>query len=417
MTSVIAASSSASSSSARVISQTSIDLLKTRGIPVESKGGCRVVLNTLYMSESSTDSEISVYIPEYLESFETLTFFQLNEESALKVWNTYLAHQQNFPHRASILRSACRYVENVKSTVTAEGNEDWERMLSDLGMSGSFKERVMQLKWENMRLMCDLKETICDMFRARFEFLEDLDNVIKTPAKGVKRRASRLELGGNIRTKSGPPAIPPRTSSLTNQPDIAPEIAPHPESIEGHTMFLKGATLSRLESIHKADGSLDFARIASTPPGDFSASFRGVYLTKSHQVAWQYAQWAHTVVDGRVVPVGIFYVAIPNHLLASYKEIYGEEWQKFVWNCRQGGALPKELRYLRNFQWLVGPLCHQSNCKFAKMRDTSELEVWKLDRGETACQHFANTDTIIELLDDSCRGKVWIEAIEGGNEE
>lgn len=62
-----------------------------------------------------------------------------------------------------------------------------------------------------------------------------------------------------------------------------------------------------------------------------------------------------------------------------------------------------------HFAWLIGPLCHQSKARVEKMEDMAELQAWKFEDGETACQHFASNATMIRLLGEHCVGKVWIE--------
>jgi hypothetical protein len=103
-------------------------------------------------------------------------------------------------------------------------------------------------------------------------------------------------------------------------------------------------------------------------------------------------------------------VAIKDSLLSSSKEIYGEEWRRFVWGCRNM-EIPADLEYLTEFQWLVGGLCRQSQNLVAKMTDKSQLEVWKLKANVTASQYFTGHRVVFNLLNKECVGKVWITAI------
>ncbi|MCJ1388843.1 hypothetical protein MMC18_001693 [Xylographa bjoerkii] len=373
-----------SSGSLRVLSETSLAILRTRGEPAELKNGIRMVSNSSYMTNSSTDSEATTYIPEYLESLETLHFLELNKQTADIVRELYLDDARNPPERASTLRSARRYVESVPANAIDDDDDQWWSAMQTIG------------------------EIIIDMFEMRYEFLGSLDDLIKTPSKGISRKVSRMGLDGKLKTQIGP-AIPPRLSSQppplqtfslpSSSSSATATIPARPESLPGCTMFLKGGAMTRLQKIHESDNSLVFRRIASTPPEDFSPDFRGVYLTKSHQVAWQYAQWAAAKGDGLVTPVGILYVAVPNFLLASSMELYGDDWRRW------------------DFAWLVGPLCRQSNIKVEKMKDMAELQIWKLKNGETACQHFATNSRMVNLLSEHCIGKVWIEIVQTFGEE
>ncbi|MCJ1402440.1 hypothetical protein MMC11_005660 [Xylographa trunciseda] len=39
------------------------------------------------------------------------------------------------------------------------------------------------------------------------------------------------------------------------------------------------------------------------------------------------------------------------------------------------------------------------------MKDMAELQLWKLEKGETAYQHFATNTAMVELLSEHCIGK------------
>ncbi|MCJ1402439.1 hypothetical protein MMC11_005659, partial [Xylographa trunciseda] len=237
---------------------------------------------------------LTVNIPEYLESLATLHFLELNEQAADIAWELYLDDARNLPQRASTLRSARRYVESVPADAIEDDDDQWWSAMQAIGVTSNFGHRIMEERHRAMRLSSTLKETIIDMFEMRYEFLESLDDVIKTPSKGISRKVSRMGLDGRLKTEIGP-AISPRLSSqppplqtfsLPSSSSSATAIMPaRPESLPGCTMFLKGGVMTRLQSIHGSNNSLDFRKIASTPPGDFSDDFRGVCLTKSHQVA------------------------------------------------------------------------------------------------------------------------------------
>lgn len=182
-------------------------------------------------------------------------------------------------------------------------------------------------------------------------------------------------------------------------------------------MFYKGGALGRLESVFRADGSLDFVALGSTPPTEFSYYIKGLYLTKQAEVAWKYAQWAAQVVDGKVVPIGILQVAIPIPLLASTYELVGSDWRAYVWACRyQERAPPKNMDFISNYKWIVGPLCKQGQHQIKKMKDASELVMWRLDSGQPAHQVYAAIPKMLGLLAEHCAGKVWVTSIASKND-
>jgi hypothetical protein len=93
-------------------------------------------------------------------------------------------------------------------------------------------------------------------------------------------------------------------------------------------------------------------------------------------------------------------------------ELYGDDWRTYVWvNRTDTMPLPKQLEYLEEFQWLVGPICSKGNIQVQEMRDASELELWKLDGGEAAQQHWTGHMRMLRLLDERCVDKIWIRGI------
>lgn len=41
----------------------------------------------------------------------------------------------------------------------------------------------------------------------------------------------------------------------------------------------------------------------------------------------------------------------------------------------------------------------------------SELQIWKLNNNQTAYQHATSNESVVELLNEQCIGKVWIISI------
>jgi hypothetical protein len=356
------------------------------------------------MSEDSTDSATTVQIPDQIESLETVKFLQFNDDAAETIWQQFLEDMLTEPDRADLFYCARSYVRGVAGDALYYG-DDWIGVMQRIGVTSLFQQRIMDEEFAEMRLTGSCKEWILEMIAMRSEFL--------LPSQGVKIKVSHLDINGGL--KPGP-KIPKQGSSMPlggtfstsgSGPSIATASEDAPDELYGHKMLFKGGTLARLQKVH--DGNdLNFIKLTSTPPGDFS-DFSGLYLTKNAEVAWKYASWTKKLIDGNVVPVGIMKVAIPDYLLSSSREIYGEEWRRFVWGCRNM-KIPADLEYFTEFQWLVGGLCRQSQNLVAKMTDQSQLEVWKLKGNETASQYFTGHRAMFNLLKE-CIGKVWITAL------
>lgn len=300
--------------------------------------------------------------------------------------------------------------------------------MDEIGLTRKFQARLMAPEAQEMREMASANEWAILMMTMRYEFLEDLDAIIKTPSKGVKRPTSRITPSGELlKIREGGPEIPERGSSkgklppkgkFQADPSTAVKTPEPPTEIEACRMFYKGGALGRLESVFKTDGYLDFMALRSTPPTDFSHSTRGLYLTKQAEVAWKYAQWAARAVDGKVVPIGILQVAIPIPLLASSYELVGNNWRAYVWASRyQEQGPPKNMEFISEYQWMVGPLCKQGQHQIKKMKDASELVMWRLDSGQAAHQEYTVIPQMLSLLAQHYVGKVWVISIASKNDK
>lgn len=247
-------------------------------------------------------------------------------------------------------------------------------------LSSNFQARLMDESFKDMRLSGSVKEWTIEMMKIRYEFLRHLDNVIKAPpARNVQRKVSKMDIDGKIKLLSGP-EIPARSTSETlqtgtssaSQPSTATQLAEPPQELDAHIMFFKGGAMSQLKSLYTKPNELFFEKICTLPPGDFSSRIAGLYLTKNEQVAWQYAQWRRQLADGNVVPLGILRVAIPNSLLASTIEVFGDQWRSLVWASRRNERVPKELAYLSGYEWIIEPVCGES------IKQVEELDVAQL---------------------------------------
>lgn len=133
------------------------------------------------------------------------------------------------------------------------------------------------------------------MIATLYEFLESLDDVIKTPSRGVDRPASLMTQGGKLKrlAKTGPEVqerganggkLPPKFE-FKSGPSVATKASELPQDVEGCRIMYKGGAMKRLESAFQANRMLDFAELRSQPPTDFSSTGRGLYFTKLVEVA------------------------------------------------------------------------------------------------------------------------------------
>ncbi|MCJ1427260.1 hypothetical protein MMC29_005163 [Sticta canariensis] len=254
----------ASTASTKILSEEPIQILRLKNDNSPVKHGFRSVLNTSYMSEASLDSQETVEIPEYLESLETFKSLEFNEDTAQALWQLYCQMLRDDPERCDLLKMAKYHITSTLSDAGQEG-DGWAQEMRDVASAN---------EWAIL------------MITMRFEFLECLDDIIKTPSRGVERPASCITPSGELWRiiEAGPPKV-----NFKASPSTAVKPQP-PAEIEGCRMFYRGGALRRLESVFKAGGSLNFGALRSASPTDFSDSTRGLYLTKQAEVAWKYAQ-------------------------------------------------------------------------------------------------------------------------------
>ena len=411
----------------KVLSPQSLDILHARGEAVR-EGGYRSISNTSYMSANSLDSEATVLIPDELHSEETLRFLEFNGTTAEKIWREYLERRAKFPNRANVLKSAKRHLDSFSIDPFGENDSEWIEGMNLFGMSSNFQARIMAPDMKTMRLFGTVKTWIFEMIDTRWKFLEGLDDVIKSPPIQILGRKSSHPVLGSFKTRA-PPEIPERISSQNKGkgPAIGSFKAPAPlvtaaadeplKAMDGHTMLFRGSSQPYLDELFIDGGkSVNFRHLRCHLPTDFTQGYPGVYFTKNYQVAWQCAQWSKRVVDGRVIPVEILHVAVPNFLFSSAMELYGDIWRKFVWCNRREEPAPKDLRYLEAFEWLIGPIVPISNDEVKKLTDPAELPIWKLEHNEMPSQFYAAKNETLHSLNDHCVGKVWRTLVDAGGE-
>lgn len=110
--------------SRKVLSDGALQVLRARGESPVLQDGFRVVSNTSYMSEDSTDSATTVQIPDHIESLETVKFLQFNDDAAGTIWQQFLEDMLTEPDRADLFYCARSYVRGVAGDALYYG-DDW----------------------------------------------------------------------------------------------------------------------------------------------------------------------------------------------------------------------------------------------------------------------------------------------------
>ncbi|MCJ1265023.1 hypothetical protein MMC22_004898 [Lobaria immixta] len=186
----------ASTVSSKTLSEESIQILRLRNDHYSVKNG-----------------QETVEIPEYLESLETFKSLEINETTAQTLWQLYCQMLSDDPDRCDVLKIAKYHVRTTPGDVGQEG-DDWVGHMDQIGLTRRFQARLIAPEAQEMREMASANEWAILMMTMRYEFLEDLDAIIKTPSKGVKRPTSRITPSGEQwKIGEGGLEIPERGSS------------------------------------------------------------------------------------------------------------------------------------------------------------------------------------------------------------
>lgn len=387
--------------------------------PGSTSSGSRSVSNSSYMETQNTSSPVvTSQIPVLLSSIETLRFLEIQQPHAIQIWNAFRTNifQGRAPEDSNLLMAAKDHILYRIHGDCSEENDDWTGLFSAMGMATSFVDRVMDPTFKHMRLMSSAKAITTMYLEDRWEFLETVGERITAPPKKAGRRVASIGQNANPITHSGKvTAATGNPSSSESSQTLVESSTAVPTAIPGHRTLYKGGAQARLERILNPNGTLNMTQALSSESGDFSP-ITGLYLTKQYKVAYEYARWAARIVDGRVVPVGILQIVIPEFLLESSYEVVGDEWKNFVYvNSKGVSSRYGEFAHLEDYKWLVGAICHQSQDKFLKNKvsDVQQVEVWSLsDPGEVTSQHYTKSLGMIASLDRECSGKVWISTLE-----
>lgn len=95
------------------------------------------------------------------------------------------------PDRCDVLKIAKYHVRTTPGDAGQEG-DDWVGHMDQIGLTRRFQARLIAPEAQEMREMASANEWAILMMTMRYEFLEDLDAIIKTLSKGVKRLTSRI---------------------------------------------------------------------------------------------------------------------------------------------------------------------------------------------------------------------------------
>lgn len=351
-------------------------------------------------SSGSNSSASSIEIPEYLHSYETLIFCDFNPFMASVIFNNYQNSVETRGEDCVDFDSIMGQTLDILKANAYDEGDDWETALLELGANQHLINRLMNPDLKDVRLSRTAKEWIWYITSSRYNFLQLLDAGVKERAQKAKARQGKMSISTSHAVSSA--ANSSSKISVASSKDKTAE--------ECHT-FYKGGVLERLQSA-EGPGKSIFSELLSTPPGDFGAITGGFCFSKHRQVAWEDAQMAAKIIDGRnQIPVGILTIKIPVNLLANSYTIPEDEWRAFVFaNRRRELRNVLAMNYLNACDWIQGPICGQSTALIKRMTSKDELILTEID-GETEHQIFTGKLHMLVAVEERAQPTITVEEI------
>lgn len=420
--------SSKSTTTTKVLSQSSLSKLAASGSDIEVYDGWRYILNKHYLSESSSSNDSIVAIPDELESVQTLKFLGFTEKAAELTLERFQRVQREWPDE-ELIAHAKGTVRSGKDAV--DDGDDWDEAMHSMGIDDLLRGRILDPRYTNIRLTETAMHWVIDTITDLYEFLDSFDfnmnrseMVFGQPWSIASRMAP---ISASLASSSTTPMAQPqsKTKGKGSTPQGSLEFPVNTTFDERivlahETRLLKGGSLSRLNGAinfrkeHSPIISLN--RIYSAPPTDFSGDKLHWYFTKQKPVAELYANWARNRLGEDRVEAGILSVIIPSVLLENTVEIYSNEFKKFVWINRLDLDMPEELLHYRESEVLIGPILSTSTTKLARMfrggEDFRSLELLSLSSGvDSATQYCIQSQDLISKINE--RGRCWVDEVGG----
>lgn len=385
------------------------------------RGGWQVI-RVVAVSESSSDSDASVQIPELLESPEAMQFLGFTEKAAAEIYDRYLQGVAT-----STGEEIINYAKGHIRSGTDAGTEsdDWNAALVSMGIKLDMRLQIMDPKYEHIRLTANAMHWALDTIKAKYHFLTAIDSAVL--GSGRVSVEARMRNPGQSSGGGGGSSSESSEKGVANPPQPQVATATVEKTVQPNEMeLLKGSNIQRLASGIKLEtDEQDTNRIdnvVSMVPGDFSGRKQILYFSKQRQVAYEYAAYERrrlTEQGEDLVGVGILHVILPKELLASSVDVFGLDWKEFVWNHHLQRPTPDRLAYIDEAEVIIGPIlkCSQMamNAHVKAGRNFTVLEPMKLSAGETASQHALKGETLMGNI--NARGRFWVERLEASSQK
>ncbi|KAK7181935.1 hypothetical protein DPSP01_009530 [Paraphaeosphaeria sporulosa] len=251
---------------------------------------------------------------------------------------------------------------NIAQSEQATIRREHTGALDDVGIYGQMRSALLNPKHAQIRGIQTMSLWLCEMMETNYDALVGLEDSILSkidPAYPSHRC-------GGFDTDCTVPATP-----------------------GGHINLFKSVALKRAKHVIAEDGTIDLVPLLSYPPTDF-AHRGGLYFT--HQMC---------TIE---IAVPLDHLTKENMLTLDF----GDIWKELDFYSRRDQSYPKDLRRLRrNHNIIHGPIAHNANIAFAKMKDPSGIE-------KEAFIHVWLNEEAVNRLSEVVKEKTWMRKPEQG---
>lgn len=354
--------------------------------------------------DSGYRSEVDMKLPDKLESPETLQWLGFNETRAGELFLNWTNWHPDDPTDFTAL--ALDYIRYFRSDADNDDDEHWNGVLSQMGLSHTLIDAVMDPAYHRVRLTQSAKYWVIDTFEAKYRVL----------SKALESSQQRARLGNLERiSKHGPRkenAVDNKNQANKPHPRLSYSTA-YPEYTPGSVTLWIGHDKLRFEPAFPSSGEVRLDKMSSQAPSGF-AGFPALmlYTAVDREVAKIYASYAKRRI-GASGTMCVLAIHVPDAFIQSldpYLLYFGERWKEVVWTCRKGDRLAGNLAAINSKKLIIGHICSKANTAIARKpswKDLKEEDIMKILRfGEVvkAVQYFFKGEDVIDSLSNPAAG-------------
>lgn len=341
------------------------------------------------ISSASSATTRSISIPDQMISPQTYQYLGFSPNVAKYLFGRFERRVKEVDEEEEMLGFAQSYIR-YKCEGIEDSSEDWERALDNVGIHGRMRSALLDPKHSQIRGIQPLSSWLCEMLETNHDALVGLEDTILS---NIDPTYPSLR-GGGFETDYTVPA-----------------------TLGDHINLFKSVSLERARRVITEDGDINLVPLLSHESSTDFAHRGGLYFTHQMWVATHYSRLiadACPVCDRRTIEIS---VPLDHLRKENMLELdFGDTWRQLVFYSRRDETYPTDLGRLRSKHKVIhGPIAHNANVAFAKMKNPSDIQkkhlLWenaKAQTGNFGMQHVWLTEDAVHGLSAVVREKTWM---------